>query len=295
MCIRDSVIPEEYCKNYKDKEGINGRLVPYLGMVENIDTNFGKLLAKLKEWEIEENTLVIYIGTDNGGGRSRKIFDSGLRGGKNSPYQGGTLTPVFIRWPAGQVPAGATCDAMTAHVDLIPTLMKITGAKSTPELENQLEGRSLLPLLKDPAAEWADRMLVHHCGRWNGNAEAAKYAKCSIQNSRFTLVNNTELYDLQADSGEKKNVIDQHPEVAEKLSKAYDQWWQDVQPRFVNKDAIGPAINPFQEIYYKQFGGSPTPADAAKMSRHLKSSAKEGKKQTPRNKKKKRAIIPRSP
>ena len=289
------VIPEEYCKNYKDKEGINGRLVPYLGMVENIDTNFGKLLAKLKEWEIEENTLVIYIGTDNGGGRSRKIFDSGLRGGKNSPHQGGTLTPVFIRWPAGQVPAGATCDAMTAHVDLIPTLMKITGAKSTPELENQLEGRSLLPLLKDPAAEWADRMLVHHCGRWNGNAEAAKYAKCSIQNSRFTLVNNTELYDLQADSGEKNNVIDQHPEVAEKLSKAYDQWWQDVQPRFVNKDAIGPAINPFQEIYYKQFGGSPTPADAAKMSRHLKSSAKEGKKQTPRNKKKKRAIIPRSP
>ena len=281
------VVPDEYCTNYANKEGISKRLVPYLGMVENIDTNFGKLLAKLKEWDIEDNTLLIYIGTDNGGGISKQIFNSGLRGGKNSPYQGGTLTPVFIRWPDGQIPAGATSDALTAHVDLLPTLMEIAGAPSTTELQDQLEGRSLLPLMKNPKAPWTDRLLVHHCARWkNGAAEQAKYAKSTIQNSRFSLVNNTELYDLQSDQGEKKNVIDQHPKVVEELRDAYEQWWQEVQPRFVNEDAVGPSINPFQEIYYKQFGGSPTPADAAKMSRHLKRGGNDGDKPRRRNRNK---------
>ena len=116
------VVPDEYCKNYMGKEGVNGKLAKYLGMVENIDTNFGRLLAKIKKWDIEDNTLVIYLGTDNGGTISRKIFDSGLRGGKNSVFQGGTLSPVFVRWPAGGVPAGEKCDALTAHVDLYSTL-----------------------------------------------------------------------------------------------------------------------------------------------------------------------------
>lgn len=267
------VVPDEYCQNYQGKKGISDGLAKYLGMVENIDTNFGKLLAKLKDWDLEENTLLIYLGTDNGGGISRKLFDSGLRGGKNSPYQGGTLSPCFVRWPAGNVPAGETCNALTAHVDLFPTLMEITGAKTTPKLEHQLEGRSMLTLLTDPAAKWSERLLVHHTGRWKiGTVEKAKYSKSAIQNSRFTLVNNQELYDLKTDPGETTNVIDAHPEVAATLRSAYDQWWQDVQPLLVNEDAVGPEINPFQKLYFEQFGGSPSPQDIQKMRRHLMSS-----------------------
>ena len=272
------VVPDEYCTNYVGKEGVSADLAKYLGMVENIDTNFGKLLAKLKEWDIEDNTLLIYLGTDNGGGISRRIFNSGLKGGKNTVNQGGTLSPVFVRWPAGGVPAGERCDALTAHVDLFSTLIEITGATTTPQMQRQLEGRSLVPLLKNPKAEWGDRMLVHHAGRWsNGAAAQAKYAKSAIQNSRFTLVNNTELYDLKVDPGETTNVISEHPEVVAELRAAYDQWWQDVQPLMVNEDAVGLGINPFQELYYAQFGGSPTAEDLEKMSRHLKSSGDESR------------------
>ncbi|MFH5805822.1 arylsulfatase [Alienimonas sp. DA493] len=264
------VIPDEYCRRLGD-EGVSDGLARYLGMVENIDWNFGKLLAKLKEWNLEDDTLVVYLGTDNGGGISRRIFDSGLRGGKNSVTQGGTLAPCFVRWPAGGVPAGATCDALTAHLDLFPTLAEIAGAPTTPQIQRQVEGRSLLPLLKNPKAEWPDRTLVHHTGRWKtGNAARSKYAKSSIQNSRFTLVGNEELYDLEADPGETKNVIDEYPEIAERLAATYDRWWIDVQPRFVNEDAVGPAVNPFQELYYEQFGGSPSAEDLKKMSRHLR-------------------------
>lgn len=270
--------PDEYCKNYVGKEGVSAGLAKYLGMVENIDTNFGKLLAKIKEWDIEDNTLVIYLGTDNGGGISRRIFGSGLKGGKNSVTQGGTRSPCFVRWPAGGVPAGETCDALTAHVDLFPTLAEISGATTTPKIQSQLEGRSLVPLLKDPKAQWADRMLVHHAGRWKNGAKAqSKYAKSAIQNSRFTLIGNEELYDLKADPGETTNVISEHPKDIAKLSAAYDQWWQDVQPLMVNEDATGPEINLFQQLYYEQFGGSPTEKDLEKMSRHLKPSDSESR------------------
>ena len=122
----------------------------------------------------------------------------------------------------------------------------------------QVEGISLLPLLRDADATWPDRLLVHHVGRWAvGKEEDAKFSKCAIQNARFTLVNNSELYDLAADPGESKNVIADHPEVVAGLRAEYDKWWSDVQPLLVNEDAVGPQINPLKELYWKQFGGGP--------------------------------------
>ena len=107
---------------------------------------------------------------------------------------------------------------MTSVSDIFPTLAAITGAALSDEVKQQVEGRSLLPLLKDPKAEWPDRMLVHHVGRWTkGKAAESKYAKCAIQNARFTLVNNEELYDLKADPGETTNVLAEHPDVVAKI------------------------------------------------------------------------------
>ena len=91
-----------------------------------------------------------------------------------------------------------------------------------------LSRRELLPLLKDPKSDWPDRFLVTHVGRWaKGQAEQSKYAKCSIRDRRFTLVDNTELYDLEADPGETKNVLDQHP--ADFVAKR-ERPWQLLRP-----------------------------------------------------------------
>jgi arylsulfatase A-like enzyme len=249
-------------------------LAKYLGMVENIDTNFGKLLAQLKQWGIADDTLVIYIGSDNGGTAGKGIFNAGMNGGKNTSYQGGTRVPGFFRWPAGGIPAGAECDALSAHLDLYPTLAEITGATLSPEVKRQLEGRSLVPLLKDPKAAWQDRTLVHHAGRWPaGEAEMFKFTKSAIQNSRFTLVNNEELYDLKADLGEKTNVIDQHPEVVSQLRAAYEQWWKEVQPLMVNEDTKGFDNDTFRELYTKQFGAEAT---EAAMKKKVPTSSDEG-------------------
>ena len=283
------VVPEKYYQHYLGKPGVSEDTAKFFGMLENIDTNFGTLLAKLQEWGIADNTLVIFLASDNGGTAGRTIFNAGMRGGKNTPYQGGTRVPCFFRWPAGGIPAGAECDALSAHLDLFPTLAELTGATLSPETKQQLEGRSLLPLLKNPRSAWADRTLVHHIGRWaKGKAAAAKFAGCAIQNSHFTLVNNAELYDLKADPGETTNVIAAHPAIVASLRATYDQWWSDVQPLLVNENATGPSINPFQELYYKQFGGSPTPEALRRMNPNA-SPGGEADTEAPRKRKAKNA------
>jgi len=283
------VLPKEYYQQYLGKPGVSEDVAKFFGMLENIDTNFGALLAKLREWGIEDNTLVIYLGSDNGGfAEACKIFNAGMKGRKVTPYQGGTRSPAFFRWPAGGIPAGTECDALSAHLDLFPTLAAITGATLPAEIKQQVEGRSLLPLLKNPETEWADRTLVHHVGRWaTGKAAESKYTKCAIQNSRFTLVNNVELYDLKADPGETTNVIAAHPEVVAGLRATYEQWWTDVQPMLINENVVGPKMNPMKEIYWKQFGGGP---DEALLKRMDPKSAPSGEESEAQKKRKAKAV-----
>ena len=283
------VVPKEYYQQYLGKPGVSEDVAKFFGMLENIDTNFGALLAKLREWGIEDNTLVIYLGSDNGGfAEACKIFNAGMKGRKVTPYQGGTRSPAFFRWPAGGIPAGTECDALSAHLDLFPTLAEITGATLTAEVKQQVEGRSLLPLLKNPKTEWADRTLVHHVGRWaTGKAAESKYTKCAIQNSRFTLVNNVELYDLKADPGETKNVVAEYPEVVAGLRATYEQWWTDVQPMLINESAVGPKMNPMKELYWKQFGGGP---DDALLKRMDPKSAPSGEESEAQKKRKAKTV-----
>lgn len=279
------VVPEKYYQQYLGKPGVNEDTARFFGMIENIDTNFGALLRKLKDWGIDQNTLVIFFSGDNGGTAGTKIFNAGMRGGKGTPYQGGTRAAAFFRWPAAGIPAGVECNALAGHLDIFPTLAEITGATLSPEVKRQVEGISLAPLLKNPQAAWPDRLLVTHVGRWpNGQAAQAKYKECSIQNARFTLVDNRELYDLQADPGESRNVIAEHADVVAKLRAAYDQWWNECLPLLVNEDAIGPKINPMKELYWQQFGGEPDEKLLEKMDPRKKTQGGGVRKEKPQRK-----------
>ena len=197
-------VPDDYFHRYRGK--VPDNVARFFGMIENIDDNFGALLGKLDEWGLANNTLVVFM-TDNGGTQGTTIFNAGMRGMKNTPYQGGTRVPSFWRWPAA-FRGGRDVSTLTAHIDVFPTLAEVAGAKLPADVQTQVEGRSLVNLLESQGAEFADRYLVTHCGRWRrGQAAKAKFTQCSIRNGRFTLVNNTELYDLQKDPGERTNVL----------------------------------------------------------------------------------------
>lgn len=246
------ICPEKYAEPYQDK-GLSKDEANYYGMIANIDENFGKLMAKLKEWDIEKNTLVVFM-TDNGHPMP-KLFNAEMRGTKVTPYQGGVRVPSFWRWKDVLKP-GVDVTSLAAHVDFLPTLCELTGTK-LPETV-KLDGRSLVPLLQDPKAKWDDRILVTHAGRWQkGKHEEAKFSGSAIRNSRYKLVNNKELFDLQNDPSEKENILEKHPEIVAELRKNYDLWWKEVLTTMSNEDAIPPKENAFKERYWKQFGKEP--------------------------------------
>lgn len=253
-------------------KGLEPATENFFGMIHNIDQNIGRLLAKLDEWGIAQNTLVIFM-NDNGGTAGVKVFNAGMRGQKGAAWLGGTRASSFWRWPGTLQPAD--CGVLAAHIDFFPTIAAIAGAKVPAAVaQSQIEGRSLVSVLQDPAAQLPDRYQFTHQGRWPklSDPNEAKFKVASVRNTRWALVSENggrtpswELFDLSVDYGQKNNVIAQHPEVVKELSAAFDQWWSECLPLMVNEQAMGPAINPFQEIYYRQFGGSPTPEALARM------------------------------
>ncbi len=261
--------PED--KAIYEGQGLTPEQENFFGMLHNIDANVGRLLAKLEEWGIANETLVIFM-NDNGGTAGVKVFNAEMRGSKGSPWVGGTRAASLWRWPGTLRPAD--CEALVAHIDFLPTIADVAGVKLDDAIRQQVEGRSLVPLLRDATAGWDDRYLCTHVGRWTKLADPneSKFRAAAVRNKRWAMVSERggatpdwQLFDLSTDFAQQHNVLDAHPEVAKELSAAFDRWWAECLPLMVNETAVGPKINPFQAMYYEQFGGSPTAEDLRKM------------------------------
>lgn len=261
--------PED--KALYEGKGLPDNVASFFGMIHNIDQNVGKLLAKLDERGIANNTLVVFM-NDNGGTAGVSVFNAGMRGTKGTAYLGGTHAASFWRWPGTLNPGD--CKTLAAHIDFFPTISAIAGARLPEGVSKQVEGRSLVSLLENPNGTLSDRFQFTHFGRWpkNSDPNLAKYSMCSVRNTRWHLVSekggsepNWQLFDVQADWGETKDVAAQYPNQVKELAAAYDRWWSECVPLMVNENAQGPRVNPFAEMYYKQFGGSPSAEELKKM------------------------------
>ncbi|MEZ6134169.1 MAG: arylsulfatase [Pirellulaceae bacterium] len=259
------IAPEKYKQRFKDlgwDAGTQGRY----GMLENIDDNFGLLMQKLDEWNAWDDTLVIFM-TDNGQAGSRgqlhgkptKLHTAGFKTGKGSPYEGGTHVPAFWRWK-GKLGEGVNISALTAHIDLFKTFCEITNSE-IPDGIQAIDGRSLVPLLENPNAEWPDRELFIHKGRWEKGTDPneSKWSDAAVRTQRWRLVNNRELYDIEHDPYEQHNVFDEYPDVVARMRSAYDLWWEKTVPLMVNEDAPYAPEQPQAVRYAKQLaaGGIP--------------------------------------
>ena len=241
------IAPDSYKKKFEDA-GLGGSTVGFYGMIENIDDNVGRLTAKLAEWGIEKETLLIFI-TDNG--PSASIYNGDHKGKKGSVDEGGTRVPSFWRWP-GVLDPGTDVDRIANHYDILPTFAAIAGG--SPKESDQLHGRSLVPLLQDPKASWEDRYRVFHKGRWaKGQAEASREGGFAVRNQRFRLVGRAALYDMENDPSQKNNVIAEFPDVAKQMNAVYDEWYDDALPNMVNEDAPLTGHNTFHLMYWKQY------------------------------------------
>ncbi|WP_372753435.1 arylsulfatase [Labilibaculum sp.] len=215
-------LPEEYYDQYQGKkfEKLDPRLRRFYGMITNIDDNFKKLEEKLDELHLTDNTILIFT-TDNGTSAGASTYNAGLKGGKGSQYDGGHRVPFFIRWPNGELTGGKDIEKLAAHYDLLPTFVDLLGLDFNPV--KPLDGKSLKPLLKEENPQWANRILYMDTQR---EQNLIKYKKYTVMDDNWRLVDGNELYEMDNDRGENKNVIDAHPEVAARLAEGYERWWQ---------------------------------------------------------------------
>lgn len=221
----------------------NRQMASFFGMIANIDHNVGKLLAFLEEQNLDENTIVILM-NDNGGTAGVKFYNAGMRGSKTTYYEGGHRAACFIRWPAGQTEKlGPPRDIphLTHVQDIFPTLIDWCGL---PRLDGPaFDGRSLTGMLTARDEGYVDnRKLVVQFGESPGGSVLAKSNACVLWNDgghKWRLVHGKELYDVQADLAQTKNLIDQHPDVAKELRDHYEQWWAVVGP---NADDFMPIV-----------------------------------------------------
>jgi arylsulfatase len=187
--------------------------------------------------------------TDNGPSASN--YNGDHKGKKGSVDEGGTRVPSFWRWP-GVLQPGTDVKTVANHYDILPTFAEIV--EGNPKQQDQLHGRSLVPLLKSANAPWEARFRVFHKGRWGkGDAEKSRDNSFAVRNQRFRLVGRDTLYDMEQDPSQKENVIADHPEVAQQMNAAYDKWYDGALPNMVNEDAPLTGHNTFHLMFWKQY------------------------------------------
>ncbi len=189
-------------------------------MVSNLDENVGRLFSELDRMELTENTLVIYL-CDNGPNTNRYV--TGFKGRKSNAWEGGVRSPFWAHWPMG-FKAGTTSDALSAHVDVLPTILEACEVDVPADLS--IDGQSMLGYLTGEKTEPDDRTVILQSHR---GEQPESWENATVVTQQWKLVDNgkpdnLELFEISKDPFALKNVIGDFPDVRKDLESRYDSW-----------------------------------------------------------------------
>ena len=233
----------ELVEHYKKKvkPGMHHQNYEYAAMVHSLDENIGRILAKLDELAVADNTIVFFF-SDNGGYinkyNEKAVTDNyPLRSGKGSLYEGGTRVPLIVRWP-GVTQANGVCRQPVSSIDFYSTILGMTGLSGDAKHNADVDGLSLVPVLKNPTAKLKPRPLYWHYPHYYATTSPVS----SIRQGAWKLLeyfedNRVELYNLEKDLGEQNNLAETMPQRAEELRDRLRTWRKTV-------DAQMPTSNP---------------------------------------------------
>jgi len=214
-------VPDRFWEKFKDhslpmrnRDGAGNMLHTRaaMAMCENIDWNVGRLLKKLDDLALADNTIVVFF-HDNGPNGRR--WNGDMKGRKGSTDEGGVRSPLLVRWPNG-VQAGRNVKEIAGVIDLHPTLTDLANVKVVST--KPLDGVSLKPLLTQQNTNWPDRMLFSH---WN--------RKVSVRTQQYRLDHQGHLFDITQDPGQRSPITDK-PKLKETLQAAVDRWREELNP-----------------------------------------------------------------
>ncbi len=199
-------------------------------MVENLDTNVGKIVSALDELGVTKNTIIV-VTSDNGGSsvKARATSNYPLRAGKGWHYEGGIRIPTFISWP-GNISATESAEPVIT-MDIYPTVLELATGKQLPN--QHVDGRSLVPLIRGEVktlerpflAWWYPHQSVH------GMKSSQVILKDGWKLIHYLGLNETELYHLAEDESETNDLAEKHPEKTQQLLATLNQWVKDTKQK----------------------------------------------------------------
>jgi arylsulfatase A-like enzyme len=241
----------ELIARFKDKKPAGGHHDPtYAAMIASVDESVGRIVAKLDELKLADNTLVIFSGDNGGvGGYVRAGLDkegitdnAPLKGGKGMLYEGGIRNSYIFRWKT-KIKPGTTNDTPINSVDLYPTLVEVSGATAPPSYP--LDGMSYTPLLTG-----AKQSLVHHAIFWHfpgylgaGPGQWRTKPAGAVRSGDWKLLEffedgKLELYNLKNDIGEQHNLANENPEKTKQLHDKLAAWREKVGAKMPGTNTI---------------------------------------------------------
>lgn len=194
---------------------------------EEVDWSVGQVLDTVRELELEKDTLVLFT-SDNGGARNHGSDNTPLRGSKGSTLEGGIRTCTIAWWP-GKIPAGTSTDAITSMMDILPTFVKLAGGRVPGD--RKIDGVDVWPVLAGTAGDTPPRETFHYFRGLKLEAVRSGPWKLHLAGG--------ELYHLDRDIGEAKNVSQENPEVVQRLRALADSMKGDL-----GLDGVGPGCRP---------------------------------------------------
>ncbi len=240
---------QELIEKYKKKAGSNGQNNPkYAAMIESTDQGVGRIINKLDELELTDNTIVFFF-SDNGGVKNI-TSNQPLRGGKGMLYEGGIREPFFVHWP-GVVKPGTTCDTPVIGIDMYPTIFEMAGLQKPKG--KLLDGKSIVPLLKGQKSLNRKALFWHFPAYLQGKAEGARdrhfrtRPAAAVRVGDFKLIEYfedgaLELYNLTEDISERNNLADIMPQKKSELHNLMITWRKKINAPVPTK--LNPDYNP---------------------------------------------------
>ena len=216
--------------------------------MESVDDSVGRLLAKLDELKLADNTIVIF--TSDNGGVTGNTSNLPLRSGKGSPYEGGDRVPLIVKWP-GVTKPGSVCNAPVSGVDFYPTLLALAGVTPPP---GPVDGESMVPLLQGSGAMKREDIFWHF-PHYRGKVTPYSI----IREGDWKLIEfledmRVELYNLKEDIAETRDLATTMPDKVNALRKKLHDWRDKVGAQMITP-------NPNYDPNYKEDPKKPRAKD----------------------------------